>query len=497
MVDLTAPATAPTGSASPSVGASGPGRQFGDYTWGLVSAVFLVAFLPLLLVKLTPAVPRAQPLLWLWPLGVTAVSGLGYAQMIGRGRRSLFAMTFWMFSYLFMGLAPMVQLRTGVTPETTSDLDPALLLPAALVVMLGVLAWAAGSWIAGRSADRGSAAPAAVSTPRSERSFELRAYLLSAFTLLSAAYYFARLGPAALFSNRVDLEIAKTAIWPDPSIAALITGICTASLLVPIAAMRQILAARRNRGRPIAGVTLLTGVLMVALLVNVNPISSSRYLFGTVALALAVIFGAVGSTFRFRVFAISILVLMLLVFPYADVFRYQPGQPRFDKGGAVQALTSPDYDAFSQVTNTLAYTETHGVTWGRQALGVTLFWVPRRFWPDKPEDTGITLAKDRGYSFTNLSAPLWAEFFINGGWWAVAGGMGLLGWGSRRADRRSGDFGTPLTPLTAILPFYMIILLRGSLLQAMATLAIFLGSAVYLRGLRPNQDGTHPATWPA
>ena len=139
------------------------------------------------------------------------------------------------------------------------------------------------------------------------------------------------------------------------------------------------------------------------------------------------------------------------------------------------SLSSGDYDAFAQLNNTLLYVGQSGITWGKQALGVVLFWIPRDIWPGKPVDTGVLLANFREYRFTNLSAPLWAEFYINLGIVGGIFGMILLGYWMRRSDDRTSVLlgsGKRPTLVALILPFYLIMILRGSLLQAMAFLAL-------------------------
>ena len=134
-------------------------------------------------------------------------------------------------------------------------------------------------------------------------------------------------------------------------------------------------------------------------------------------------------------------------------------------------MLAGDFDAFAQIVNTVELVATEGVTWGYQALGVILFWVPSSFWNSKPLDSGIVIANFKGYDFTNLSAPLWSEFYLNFGWVGVAIGMLLVGYVARRLDE-SSELSLRLhsepSILACILPFYSLILLRGSLLQAVA-----------------------------
>jgi hypothetical protein len=144
-----------------------------------------------------------------------------------------------------------------------------------------------------------------------------------------------------------------------------------------------------------------------------------------------------------------------------------------------------------------------GFSYVRQPLGVVLFWVPRSLWADKPVDTGIYLAEERGYEFQNLSAPLWAEMFVIGGHLVVVGGFIALGYvvvrgDDRLVERLAGR--RRYSVAAAFMPFYLIILLRGSLLQATALVATLAMSAWLTRpvpGRRPGRRRARAIEHPA
>ncbi|GAB3421222.1 hypothetical protein GCM10027516_18380 [Niabella aquatica] len=56
------------------------------------------------------------------------------------------------------------------------------------------------------------------------------------------------------------------------------------------------------------------------------------------------------------------------------------------------------------------------ITWGRQLLGVFLFWVPRSIWLNKPIGSGALLGEQLNFSWTNISANYFAEGYINFGY---------------------------------------------------------------------------------
>ncbi len=86
--------------------------------------------------------------------------------------------------------------------------------------------------------------------------------------------------------------------------------------------------------------------------------------------------------------------------------------------------------------NTISWVDTRGHTYGRQLAGSGLFFVPRAVWSGKPEDTGVRVGQWMGLRMTNLSAPLWTEFWVDLGATGMIGGMALIGYASARTDRR-------------------------------------------------------------
>ncbi|MCU1648141.1 MAG: hypothetical protein JWN03_8416 [Nocardia sp.] len=440
------------------------------------TAVAMIAIVPALLVRATPT-PREPA--WIGALIVTTIAGLRYARLIETGRRRPVEMSFWIFTYVFLGLAPLVQLRSEQVPDTTKGADPTLNGPAMLVVVVGIAAFLCGLTLYGLVRRDGAGG----SAPTSREVDRRRALLLGVAALMSAAYYVAAVGPSTLFSTRDNLGQAIAAHWQEP-IAAVVAAGAQMPALVAFIALAKVY--QRRRDRVVLALLILDGA---ALAVVLNPIANARYTSGTAALAVAALFGLLSTPTRFRLVAVSAVAALVVVFPMLDVFRYS-ASGELKSAGPLDSLVSPDYDSFAQINNTVLYVNREGSTNGRQAAGVVLFWVPRKLWQDKPTDTGILLADFRGYKFKNLSAPLWCELYINGTWPALILGMGALGALARREDDRiDATLRRTRSPgvLACILPFYLIILLRGSLLQAMSSLLVIVvcGMFVFHRGEGP------------
>jgi hypothetical protein len=212
-------------------------------------------------------------------------------------------------------------------------------------------------------------------------------------------------------------------------------------------------------------------ITTIALLVVVNPIASPHYTVGTVYIALLAACGVWSSKRKSRSVSISLLMALFFAFPIASTFRTTLNA-KVQFASPLKSLLSRDFDSFDQINNA-----ERGITWGDQLLGVVFFWVPRDWWEGKTVDTGILLAQFRNYSFTNLSAPLWAELMINGGWPLLLIGMFVIGFLVRRWDARLAvEISLRGTPglIGCIAPIYLLIVLRGSLLQSMASLSIIL-----------------------
>lgn len=439
------------------------------------SALLLCALVPMALVEWPVSFPAG--------LAVTVVvlAGGRFSWLLGLGERRLMELSLWTFTYVFLGLAPLVQIQSERWPETAPNVFLDYLEPAMWVITAGTVSALVGVLAAGRRrAEVRAARPALVS--------EGKVTLLAFGALTANAFLLITLGPTSMLLSRTELRTLQFATFGGESTTVVIVGLCTMPLLVAFVALAQVNHQRRVRGlRAKHGLMLVTGL---AVLYSVNPISSPRYYTGTVVLAMIAVFGAYATPNRVRTSAVAFLAGLLLLFPLADSFRNAgPVDVKFQP---LVSLTTGDFDGLVQTMNTTRYVDAEGVTWGGQAAGVALFWVPRSMWEGKPIDTGGLVAQSAGYKFTNMSAPLWAEMFINGGWLLLVVGGLAFGWWVRRWDDRAVASGAVTGPLAAILPFYLIILLRGSLLQAMAYLAVLVAAAWFVRDRRSDDEPLSP-----
>lgn len=456
--------------------------------FGIVLAVIAV----IALVVVIPAMILAEPntgrsSAWILTSGVLVMSGVRISYMIKSGSKRLFEFIYWLFCYVFFGLAPTVQLRMDQMPTTTKGLDPRLDVPTAIFSIAGILAIALGFSLAGRFPGKG----------HGERPIHvisvLRLSLLTGGAVLASIYMLARTGIGALFSSRAEFSDVKSQLWPDPSTAAMIAAVSAFPILIAAHGWWEVSRSGKNKRAK----RVLAMMLTVASLLITNPISSARYHFGVVWGSFLGTAGAYRNPRRTSVTMISIVLGLLFLFPVADLFRRKDIVSVQRTGFLSEYAGNGDYDAFGQLSNSLLYNATEPFSFGHELLGSLFFWVPRSIWSDKPTGAGVLLAEFRGYNFTNLSAPIWAELLLNFGLYGAVLASVLIGFLLGRLDARfmrsQGQGGDAI--MASVLPFYLLILMRGSLLQATGILITLIFSMLFVgkRGPLPVVDSPSEA----
>ena len=450
----------------------------------VVSVSVLSIGIPAYLVADIDDVSRSEA--WMVTLALMAWAGARLSFLWVAGIPRLFDFFFWLFTYIFMGIAPTAQIRSGLTSTTTPGVDPGLDLPTAGVIVLGVVCYEVARLI--WSIKEQPSPRDRESTSRGVSNWRTMVLFVVALTL--SAFVVSRLGVTIFQGSRDAASAARLAAWPDPAIRSIVYASGIYPMVVAVGALVQLRRATQNSlGRHLALAGAIVGATVLLLIIN--PVTSARYAFGTIAFALVVYAGALLTRQRARITMLAVIAGFLFVFPLADAFRRVDGGVTTRSGFFDEYLSNPDYDAFWQVANSLSFWIEGLVVPVRQFLGSVLFWVPRAYWPDKPTDTGIMLAEYRGYSFDNLSAPMWAEAVANGGVIAVVVVFIAFGIAARAMDTRiipALRGGGVWAIVGAILPVFTTILLRGSLLQATGALFLTIACIVFVKGARVDPD---------
>jgi hypothetical protein len=457
------------------------------WAWALATALWLLGCsLPIILFT-SSARSHSEAV----PLAVVTViyTATRLAWLFGRGEAKIASTVLFMFAYITMGVVPLAQINTGIF---TNLIDPTTLFHAQVIALVALVCY--------------DLAPLLVSTASSP---EMRAawaqaaravnptrlHVGAVLALAATAYYINSVGgPSQFFLSRQDLGVALTDAGFRTSSSQVASAILQNIGQVPILFVWAAYTARmirrpdtRTIGMKLWWLVLLTGNVVVN-----NPISNPRYWFLTVVAGTVYALPRLSANL-YRLTIIGGLLGALLVFPYADVFRYQAAN-RSDVviKPIAETLASKDFDQWTMTANGVWFGDGLGHTFGAQILGVVLFFVPRSIWPNKPMDTGVLVGRHvAGAGTDNLSSPLWTELWIDFGIVGVILGFFVLGIIARRAEDRFAAMGkvSSSEPLVVqvLLPFlvgYGFILLRGPLLQAMSHLAVMLAVAWALRGKR-------------
>jgi hypothetical protein len=257
-----------------------------------------------------------------------------------------------------------------------------------------------------------------------------------------------------------------------------VSQLISAPVFVLLLAALAVVVGRREHGRRIGLVWLgMIAVLLVSTLVVNNPIGAARFRVGVVL--LGIVFVLPWRRWSPLLAGPGLVLALVAVFPFADVLRSSTSpslQERVsDFSVSKEITTNGDFDAFQMIVNTRNFVEASGPLLGRQITGSALFWVPRSFWRDKPLHTGELVGTFAGYSYTNLSAPLWAELFVDGGWILLILGFWFYGRFVKTLDhwhvvaKRHG-VATVASVVVPIYAGYQLFLLRGALMPALAYL---------------------------
>lgn len=418
-------------------------------------------------------------------LTLTWYASLRLAGHYHSGRPQLVQITFWSFVYLFLGLASFAQLTADRFPIPNQFFDEGTRVQALAGVILGCLAFDAGRFVA-----------LSVHRHRIRERLDQRVMDARRVWFLGVAGIVATMGVVmtngGLGTRFQSRQAAEEALFGKPPwgvridqlddktaglLKTMLTWLPVFLGLLLLLYLRQCAVARYGHHRAVRWVRspfttlLLVGLVLVNLVAN-NPIANPRIRFGGVAFAVALIMVHVERPRRLRAFLVALLLLILLVFPYADLFRYDVQQTIKIDTLRDQLVDSPDYAMYQQEMNGIVYVREHGYTKGEQTLGAALSFVPKSVWSDQPEATGDLISRSDDI---NASSTLWTEANVEAGWLAIVALFLLYGLVAMLADEsyercsrtRPSLIGVAV-PLFAAFQFFV---LRGALLPVVGDLA--------------------------
>lgn len=425
-------------------------------------------------------------------LGIVTIVTTGIGVFLSARARnySLAQNVFWVWSFLFMGLASAYQ-SSALSFPWRGEFTEASLSAAYGVVLVGCAAAAFGSWAVGRA--RRAHAIGAIGfepTPRGHRALRNSAMSLLGLYILCAALYIAITGPG-LFGGKAALQeqlVANSAIAGSGTLFFVSTA---GAMLFPALAI----VLRRNGVR--VPIWLIAGATLLAAIVT-NPLTGSRFLTGTFLFSVA---GALlVRTVWQRLLPAGIAVVLVTIFPTLDILRGDGTEsPAVSALLPSQSLIGFDFDAFEMLARAISVSAEIGEsTPGPLLLLIAplVRWVPGLSNFVQGNATGPAVAELTGMTYTNVSMPLWGEGFVVGGvlgvviyfllLGALIGCMSVV----RRRVVRMAPTSQVIDPTAAALLF---IVLRGSLYEVLGylLLAVTVGAILYASsrfGVSPSRE---------
>ena len=367
------------------------------------------------------------------------------------------------FNWLFLDLAPKIQLVTSATQlvNTSSATESGIALTnlvCALFIVVFTVSYAA---LGARESVKPQPSQSTVRPPVAITGAGVAVTLLVCVVAVGVA--------APFVYHSVDDQVEIT-----PKLLILNRYL----LFIPSAAL-LILLQETIRGRKKLSFTRVCalGLLLLLMLITENPYLEKRNALGPLYLCLILV--AAQRWLNSRTRRLWLLVGgMVIVFPAISVFTHNKAQgvldvPLAEMGERIEEYYfSINYDAWANVYTSVEVVAKHGCQWGYQALGSLLFFVPSSIWTTKPLSTGIFIGQylinHYGMWFTNLSAPLVAEGYLDFGWGGVIVYAGLLALAVNYLNRLAlrGDRWVNM-PLAVYGSMFLVFLLRGSLMVAM------------------------------
>jgi oligosaccharide repeat unit polymerase len=390
-----------------------------------------------------------------------ALSATILAYVSSRSEFKVLTMMFWLFCYLFLIVAGVAQQSAGVFPWLDYYNDKRLDY-AWFLVFAGSLSFFVGGLHTFSSIKNFNF----TISPIRFRLFSVFAVLVTFVSILTYGGFEVLFMPREEMFSIFDGNVSKTMILQ--SMIRVPLFICSVVML------RLAIYKYRAKELRVHDCFLLFLVLLAVLLIN-NPVSTPRFWLACVCITyILIVFDSFYNSYNFKVAALIIL-MMLVVFPVSDVFRRSTSISIFDYAAeqnlADSIMVSPNFDAFQQLANTLSYVESHGHTWGIQSLSAIFFWVPRSFWESKAVSSGELVALNANYDYLNLSAPLWAEMYLDFGLFGLIFIFYMLG---RLVNSLEMNLSVNVRVLACFLASYSMYFYRGSLMSALSFLMITL-----------------------
>lgn len=448
--------------------------------------VLVIAVIPIVLVATTGVPADAYMFPVVGVLLMNCYAAVRLRQCLTEGASSALPLGFWLFIVVFFAGPFVVQVTSQTYP-----LDRILLVRpsgssigvAALSLGVGALGYQAGWAVAGRHRRRPRKSRLARSwdAPMIYRSVIVAVTL--SVTAATIAIWRHGLRPfvtsrqaveAAYFGTGSELELAfNQTANAFGGFELQITRYVTAVAFLGAVGARSALVHRRRQWRVACVVTFVPCML------SNGPTAASR----TVFLSVLVGWWLVSERARVRpdrygAIMVGGIIALTLMFPSLDIFRVS-GQDVELRDPVTHYRTELDYSPVQQSMRVDDVVLQDGHTFGRQALGATLAFVPRSIWTDKPLSTTFVVSPDIGLV---IGTPLWSEGYLEFGLVGAFGYCFLGGFALRRvASWTAAASSNPFVRSASAIGLGLVVLIvRGDLLSTAVSVYGLIGATVLL-----------------
>ncbi len=362
---------------------------------------------------------------------------------------------FYIFSFIFFGVAPMLQYIHQVSFFGARPLTPSEYLNLNSIVLGILLVFHFGyRFIPARLFHSRK-----TFEPTQLLSNEKGILVFSVLVFSIKALFFIPDNLMGLFfrsENHVEYHL-------DPSLTTTINSLL---VLFPATLMLHLFFNWKSK------LNLLRLSILLVLLLCAFPLSISRTLIAAIYLPL--IFILVPLLLKKNNFSFFVMGSVLFVFPFLNQFRDIHKLSDISFSSRWDVLKTAHFDSYYNFALILSEMS---VQYGKQLLGVLLFFVPRSVWPEKPLGTGSLLAEKIHMNFNNISANFFAEGYINFGYFGIFLFAILLAFTLKSMDfsfLKSENRTTPyfVTYLQVVVLYFY--LLRGDLMSAFSLLVSIL-----------------------
>ncbi|MCX7842836.1 MAG: O-antigen polysaccharide polymerase Wzy family protein [Clostridia bacterium] len=242
--------------------------------------------------------------------------------------------------------------------------------------------------------------------------------------------------------------------------------------MIPVSLLAYLLSLEKSTRSKLHNIYFIVSLVLV--LIAKNPFNEKRNALGPIYLGIVfgcILTGWVVSNSRFLLLN---TVIMFVAFPFMKAFTHNQDGDYFTQASTfdfIRELKGLDFDAWSNIAATVHYVANNGHLFGQQLAATLFFWVPRNIWPSKPDYTGKLIAGylTENYSmwFENLSNPIISEAYIDFG---VIGIIIYAVFISLVVSKLNKLFNTSSYSsfISVFFSYYLIFIFRGALMSAVA-----------------------------